>query len=250
MTISVEDYVSGGYLVTQYADGATSNRWLRSAIGATEDLLPARMLSVGYCGASRAPVLSWVDLDEENCAKFGVSPDRKAELDLWCQGKHDREIGYPDLFFRLPTAREYIRIFTSSAADIQLLGIGLHQERLHQIAQLEQLRPPSIAETGAKLAGFADTGFAQALRLGEKPTSGEILGFDVICCYWNIDHSWHCNGLVVDGLDEFGFRPNLFGLIDEKTDADKIADYANEIPTEEGIWLPVLVTRYSLSEQT
>lgn len=249
MGILVEDYVSGGYLITLYADGASSNRWLRSAIGATEDLLPARMLSVGYCGASRAPSLRG-DFDEEKCARFGVSPARKAEVISWVEERLDREVGFPDLFFRLPTAREYIRRFTSGAADIQLLGIGLHQERLHHIAQLERLRPPGIAETGAKLAGFADTGFAQALRLGERPAAGEILGFDVICCYWNIDHSWHCNGLVVDGLDRFGFRPNQFGLINEKTNADKVADYANEIPTEEGIWLPVLVTRYSVSEQT
>jgi len=247
MHISVDDYISGGYFITQFVDSASSNRWLRDVIGVTEDLLPGQILSVGFCDAENAPIFSWAGNGTEQYARFGVAPDRISEIDTWANAKLGREIGYPDLFIHLHTAHEYIRRFVTGNNDNQLLGIALHKERLPQIAELERLRPPETAPSGAKMAGFEDTGFAQGLHLGEPPLSGNILGFDIICCFYNIDHSWLCNGLVVDGLHEFNFRPNQFGLIDEKTDADKLADYAATIPTEEGIWLPVLVTRYPLT---
>lgn len=246
MSISVQDYVSGGYLLTQYIDGIALNQWLRSVHGVTEDLLPDRMLSVGFCGASYAPVLSWTSNTEEEYTAFGIATSRIAQLEVWSDPKFGSEIGFPNLFFRLATAQEYVQTFISENSDAQLLGIGLHKERLYQIAELEQLRPGRIAESGAKMAGFADTGFAKALRLGALPGLGENLGFDVICCFYNIDHSWHCSGLSVDGLQKFHFRPNQFGLIDEKLKADQLADYANTIQSEHGTWLPVLVTRFAL----
>ena len=143
-------------------------------------------------------------------------------------------------------AQEYIRRYTDHSSDMQLLGIGLHQERLHQVYELEQRRPGYVSETGAKVTGFADTGFAQALKLKELPERGEILGFDIICLDFNIDHSWHCSALAVDAVQKFNFYPNQFGLIDNKADADKLAEYADEIQPEHGVWLPVLVTRYPL----
>jgi hypothetical protein len=246
MNISIDDYVSGGYFITQFVDSASSNRWLRNVIGATEDLLPDRILSSGYCSAENAPVFSWAGNGTEEYARFGIAPDRISEVDTWANASLGRETGHPDLFLHLRTAREYIRRFVTEKNDNQLLGIALHKERLRQITELERLRPPQVAPSGVKISGFEGTGFAKALHLGEPPLSGEILGFDIICCFANIDHSWLCNGLVVDGLNEFNFRPNQFGLIDQKTDADKLADYAATIPTEEGIWLPVLVTRYPL----
>ena len=119
---------------------------------------------------------------------------------------------------------------------------------MHQIAELEQRRPARIADTGAKTSGFADTGFAQALSLKVQPVSGEVLGFDVICCEYHIDHSWLCNGLEADALDKFRFRPNEFGLIDVKINASKLASYADAAQSEPGVWLPILVTRYHLDD--
>jgi len=118
---------------------------------------------------------------------------------------------------------------------------------LPQLARAEEMNPAHVSETGAKYAGFAGSGFAQAIKLGMSVVPGEVLGFDVICLEYNIDHSWHCNGLAVDGLTKFNFRPNQFGLITEKADADKMADYADQIQSESGVWVPVLVIRYPLT---
>ncbi len=247
MDIHLEDYLSAGYLITQFVDGASLNQWMRDVNHATEDLLPSRILSVGFCGASFAPIFKWVSPLVEDYARFGIPENRISELTSWANELFDKEIGHPNLFFRLRTAREYIRRFTNQSSDMQLLGIGLHQERLHQVHELEQGRPGYVSETGAKVTGFAGSGFAQALRLKESPERGEILGFDVVCLEANIDHSWHCNGLAVDAVGKFNFYPNQFGLIDNKSDADKMADYAEEIESEDGTWLPVLVTRYPLT---
>jgi hypothetical protein len=246
--VKLAEYLSGGYVITRYIDGASHNQWLREVGGRTEDLLPPQILSVGLCNTSHAPVFDWTGPLDEDYANYGIPSNFIPELSAWASAKKsNKEIGFPNIFLRLSTAQEYLRRFAKNVSDLQLLGIGLHQERLHQIIELELRRPARIAETGAKTAGFADTGFAQAFSLKEPPIPSEIVGFDVICCEYNIDHSWICNGLQADALDKFHFRPNGFGLIDEKADADKLADYADEIQPEPGVWLPILVMRYPLS---
>src|SRR5258706_12033388 len=246
MDIQLEDYISAGYLVTQFVDAAWLNQWMRDAYHVTEDMLPSQILSVGLCGAFFAPIFDWAGTLDEDYNRFGIPANLIPDLSAWASEASGKEIGFPYSFRRLPTAREYIRRFTNQSSDIQLLGIGLDKERLHRVFEVEQRHPAYIAENGAKYPGFAGTGFAQALRLKEPPERGEILGFDVICLDLNIDHSWHCNGLAIDAVQKFNFYPNQFGLIDNKADADKLADYADEIQPEYGVWLPVLVTRYSL----
>jgi hypothetical protein len=159
-------------------------------------------------------------------AQFGI-PYRLPTLHQWADERFNTAVGYPDIFFHLPTAREYVQRFTN-APDVQILGIGMHVQDLPLIAEAELLRPARESDSGVVYTGFSDTGFARVLRLMENYVLGEALGFDVICCESNIDHSWHCNGLAVDALQEFHFRPNQFGLIDEKANADKLAHWIQE----------------------
>ncbi|MEP7288519.1 MAG: hypothetical protein ABI947_22430 [Chloroflexota bacterium] len=243
MASSIEDYLSGGYLVTQLVDGAPINAWMQNA---PKDLLPEKIISVGLCSAPNAPLFEWAGTSDKDYARFGIPAERRTELNIWSTELFDKEIGYPNIFFSLSTAREYVQRFTNGMDDIQIIGIGVHKENLYQIAELEQLHPRTIASTGAITAGFAGTGFAQALKRSERPITGEMLGFDVICCFYSIEHSWHCSGLAADALERFNFRPNGLGLIDDKANADKLANYANEQRIEGGVWLPVLVSRYPL----
>jgi hypothetical protein len=247
MSIVLEEYISGGYLITQPVDGVAPNQWLREFGGVTEDLLPSQFFSVGMCAAKHAPVFGWVDIEHESYIQFGVPMARIPELNAWADIKsREYKIGYPNLFIQLDVAREYLQRFTAGSVENHILGIALHKSRLDQIAKLERRYPSTVGTTGAKIAGFGERGFAQSLKLDKPSLPGEILGFDVICCETGIDHSWICNGFAADGLQKFGFRPNQFGLIDEKSDADKMTDYA-QTRGETGEWLPVLVSRFSNS---
>lgn len=242
--MDTSDFIAGGYLVTKFVDSTSYNRWMRDVLHTSEDLLPDKILSVGMCGAPHSPIFGWVSSLENDYEQFGI-PVRLPELGEWANERFGTSVGYPDIFFYLSTAREYVRRFTS-APDIQILGMAVHVQDLPLIAKAELLRPTVVSENEAAVAGFSRTGFAQALRLAEHYTPGEVLGFDVICCDYNIDHSWHCNGLAVDALREFHFRPNQFGLIDDKANADKLVHWIQrgESKPEAGVWLPVLVSRY------
>lgn len=242
--MDISEFVAGGYVVTQFVNGPSYNNWMRSVLHATEDLLPDKFLGVAICGSARAPLFDWASHVEEDYTRFGI-PDRLPELGQWASERYETEVGYPDIFFYLATAREYVRRFTHYP-DIQILGLGVHKQDLQFVKEAELSRPDSVAENGSHIAGFFHTGFAQAVRLADPCEPGEVLGFEVICCHYNIDHSWHCNGLAVHALREFGFRPNRFGMIDNKADADQVVKWINsgERKPEPGTWLPVLVSRH------
>src|ERR1041385_4445823 len=112
---------------------------MRDVYHVTEDLLPSQILSVGFCGASFAPIFEWRAIATDY-VPFGISPRIIPELSVWASERFGKEVGYPRLFFRLETAQEYIRRFTDHRSEMQLLGIALHQERLHQVYDLEQRR--------------------------------------------------------------------------------------------------------------
>lgn len=227
--IDLEEYISGGYIITRPIDSTAHNRWLKDIKGATEDLLPPHFLSIGFCNISHAPIFDWTEPREEDYANYGIPYTLIPELSTWANERYKTEIGFPWIFFHLNTAQEYIRRFAINATDLQILGIGLHREHLQQIRELEQLYPARITDTGAEVGGYAYTGFAQALKLNERPLSGEILEFDVICCEYHIDHSWLCDGFEVEALNTFHFRPNRFGLIDGKLNANRLASYIDAL---------------------
>jgi hypothetical protein len=238
MLVRFDEYISGGYIVTRFADGAKVNSWMRDLSRIDEDLLPEKFLSVGFCTKPEAPLFDW---NRDDYAGFSIATDQIEIMHEWTNARFDEEIGFPNIFLWYSTAREFVHRFIGSPNDVQLLGIGLHRAQLGRIAELEKLNSESSRQ-----------GFVKSLKLNQAPEQGEILGYDVICCYYNIDHSWHCSNLPVDGLQQFGFRPNQFGLIDDKSNAEIMADYANELDAggnpihgEEGVYLPVLVTRYS-----
>src|SRR5258708_23775951 len=223
--MDISKFIAGGYLVKKFVEGTSYDSWMRTVLHATEDLLPDNFLSVAICGALHAPVFDWASNGEEDYALFGI-PDRLPELGQWASDRYEKEIGYPDIFFYLATTREYVQRFTN-VPDVEIVGIGVHRQDLHFVAEAESLRPESVAENGSIIAGFSRTGFAEAVGLADPIEPGEVLGVEVVCCYYNIDHSWHCNGLAVYALREFGFRLNQFGMIDDKADADQVVKWIN-----------------------
>jgi hypothetical protein len=250
MNISLEDYVSGGYLISKFTNTVFANEWARKLSSVNEeDLLPDHILSIGFCEARFAPCFDWAGASDQDYADFGIPKATVQELNAWTNKQFDTEIGYPNIFLRLATAREYISRFIRDTQQIQLLGIGLHRDKLNVLDEIEKLNPGSVGKSGATYAGFADNGFAKAIRINEPPIHGEVLGFDVIGCRDHIDHGWHCANLAKDALEKLNFRPNQFGLIDEKINADQLANYANNKLIYDRIWLSVLVTRHSIQSE-
>jgi hypothetical protein len=238
MVTNIKDFVSGGYIITQFADGSSRNQWMRDLGLVNEDLLPEKILGISLCLEPEAPLLRWHGGLEEDFASFGIPTHHVEQLYTWADEKYkNKDVGWPNIFLELPTAREYVlRFTTNDNNDIQILGIALPKHLLHRIDEIERLFPT-----------FANTGFDETLRRGKQPASGEILGFDVICCNESINHSWTCTPLPAEGLRDFNFRPNQFSLIDEEINAVKLADYDSDAVAKNGMWLPVLVTRYPLT---
>ena len=244
MSLDTAEYVSGGYVITQEVDATALNHWYRTVFNVQEDLLPPSILSVGMCSARFAPFWEWAGASEQDIVDFGIAYDKHDAVEAWAHARTNEEVGYPHYFYRLPTVYDYIQRFVTDAHKLQILGIGLHVDDVPKLATIEALNPAPTDKSGAQYAGFLDCGFGQALRRAEPPATGEQLGFDVIACRYQIDHAWHCNGLAKDALEKFHFRPNRYGLVDTKTDADHLAAYATEQFIEDSIWLSVLVTRY------
>src|SRR5260221_7451583 len=178
------DFISGGYIViARFADGSSRNQWMLDLGVSNEALLPEKIVGIRLCVEPEAPLLRWHGGLEEDFAIFGIPQDRVEELYAWADEKYkNKDIGAPNFFLKLTTAREYVERFSTNEGNgIQILGIGLPKNLLHRLDEIERLFPT-----------FANNGFNEVLRRGEQPASGHILGFDVICCTTSIDHSWTC----------------------------------------------------------
>jgi hypothetical protein len=225
--IELGNYVSGGYFITKFTDGTRYNRWMG------KELLPAKILSVSPCVAGDLPVLSWARANSQECDLYGISPDNIPILNEWGNAlERAGEIGYPSVFYKLETARQYIERFVTDFEDIALVGIGLHRSRVENF-----LAPPQRS----------DYGVYEAISRRTELIPGEIIGFEIFCYYFGLTHSWHCNGLELHAWDEYQVRANSYGLIDAAENADKIADFAMDDNAEPEIWLPLRIVKYPLA---
>ena len=235
MDLNIDDYVSGGYFVTQLFD-----RPERMSV----DLLPGQILSVSRCLAAILPDswnLSWVRTSEEErycaAAKFGLSPETTAELVEWVTERFDRnEVGFPGIFNSIETARALLERFPLPK-NCLLLGLGLHKQFVAEFKAVEAV-VPGVGNGGVWQCVSAE----QALADGFLIEGYEILGYD-----YGDFHSWLCNGLEVDADRLFGIRPAKHGLLARLDQADMVTEYVrrDETGAEPGLWLPWLVVRYA-----
>ncbi len=228
-SIDFHDYVMAGYVITTTADGEAYNRWMDA------DLLPPRIISVSPCVARMAPVFTWTGPTDEEYALFGIQ--KSVELTEWTDGRLDKTIGYPNIFFDLQTSRQFISKFVTKMDNTLLLGMALHRNQLDKF--LTDAKAP---------ANMGEYGVYEVISRRQIPDTGEVLGFEPISYSYGIEHSWHCNALDKAGWEKLQIHPNRYGLIDDLEDADKVAAFANDPGTgaEPGSWLPLLLIRYPL----
>jgi hypothetical protein len=243
LSIDLNDYLSGGYFIT---------RTVKREAGRSEGVLPNRLLSFSDCLSPHLPapwMLDWMLNDEREAirqaADSGISLEATLAARKWTTRHYDDDVAHSGVFYRLETARDFLRKFLQNNPDWTICGLGLHSSLTARF--LQEAIPPAPPN----LNGVDPTdGVNRAIRSGlPLADGGEKLGFELLVFdfySYNLEHSWLCNGLEVDFHEDPGVTPGRFGLIENFEDALACADriVRENIQAEPGLWLPWLIVQY------
>ena len=240
METNLANYISGGYYISKYVDRPPY---------ASADLLPAKILSLSSCISEFIPdswALSWAgDSDEvrqNSAASFGLTPEALKQVSEWTATHFDNEVGWPNVCFRLETARLIRDRFIAAEEPVLIFGIGLHKSLQKKFC--DYAKPPEQQE------GFApngETGLYHAINsISTPPENGKVLGFEPASYGYLLECSWLCNGLEKEIHEKLGVHPNENGYIDDFETALKCINHISleEVGAEPGLWLPWLIVKY------
>jgi hypothetical protein len=87
--------------------------------------------------------------------------------------------------------------------------------------------------------------YEMLVRAQHPSIEGSVLGYEPLCYYDDLDHTWYCNDLHVHAFERWRIKPNEHGFLDSFEDAKKIAEMALSIGAEDGWWLPWLIIKYA-----
>ncbi len=160
--------VCGGYLVARPAERA-------SFMDAS--LVPPRPRSASGCLAPIAPdtwAVDWASRDEAertaSATRFGIPPERLAELIDWVTRRFDADFLWPNVFLSLEGAREFRATFVPADNDASVLGLALSSEDVDGF--LRQMAPAP---------GEGETGLQRCLARRLPPAEGGVrLGSEVL----------------------------------------------------------------------
>jgi hypothetical protein len=191
-------YYSGGYyLIEQLERPSCMN----------SDIVPSMILSISPCICNTYPDgFNWYR--EQRPPKF--NEEMAKDCEEWMSTKlDDQQIGWPNVFYDLKTAREFYRRFLFSLPNLRCIGIGLKAEFVkdfldylisYQGGVVQCLMQKRFLEEGGKFLGF------------------EVLGYDTC-----VLHSYLCNGLEEE-LPQFAISLNSEGLITNFKQAVEFAE--------------------------
>jgi hypothetical protein len=239
--INLRDYTAGGYFITKYAH--RKNR-------ISSELLPERLVSLSSCISNLLPVFyGWKpEIDQQYALDFGIAHEKLSSYSSWSNRNRKAEIGYPDIFYSLEAAREFITEYLPSRDDLLLLGVGLHNTLVKPF--LKDNKPqialnvkPDFYERW-ELDPAEQFGMDRLFSLQQPlPPGGVSLGFDVVCYDKQFVCSWLCLVLEYELDEKFGIRVNssgLFNTFDEAKIAHSLALSGEDIP-----YYPFLVVQYN-----
>ncbi|RRB07393.1 hypothetical protein [Larkinella rosea] len=128
------------------------------------------------------------------------------------------EIGYPNVFMDLNTAREYRQKFFPHLDSVKLLAMYFDEPAAEAIIQ--ELKP--------KTATMGECGLDQMLsrKVPENEDNDETtIGYDLVGIEMGGSfHSFHCHGIGVELTEKFGLTLNQFGLFDYCADWKPVLD--------------------------
>lgn len=243
MDIDLSEYMAGGYFITKYADRP---EYLDAG------LLPERLVSLSECIGSSVQIYWGWDLDKhrQEALQFGILSEKLNEFAAWILGKGRTDIDFPGVFYSIEAARRFVAEFLPVKDGLLIIGIALPESLVDGF-----LNDNQQTVYNANTQEYIQETYGINLALSERkplPPNGEILGFEVVSYYYNLDHSWLCSGLERDMHQKFGIRPGQYGLIETFEDANRVHEWIlegeakGEHRGEPEPYYPWLIARYPL----
>jgi hypothetical protein len=216
-------YYSGGYYLIEQQERPS---YMNS------NIIPSTILSVSPCICNTYP-------DGFNWYRKQKPPEFSDEMIKDCKewmGKKldDQQMGWPNVFYDLKTAREFYQRFLFSLSNLRCIGIGLKAEFIKNfldcLISYEEGVPQCLMQK-------------RFLEEGEGFLGFEVLGYDV-CSF----HSYLCNGLEEE-LPQFAISLNSEGLITNFKQAvefaKSISDRGDELEVD--YYCPWVLYEYKIS---
>ena len=232
-----EDMIFGGFFLTA-----------KVVAPKLERIPPDDFLTVSKCLGEFVPD-DWVYWNSEGREKerieraraLGINVEFLEEIKALCTVEYleKKSIGYPNVIYDIDTAKAIVgKVSRGSTSSLSLLGIGLpfvlsgqFFERLKKFTSGSKeiaLGIPSILQRGSPL-----------------PEGGILLGYDALGYEpQGTFHSSKC--FRVDESSLAGIRFNQSGYCCAFSDAARLSEILSEGGSQETIWLPWEIRKYSL----
>lgn len=231
--IDLNDYVAGGYFILK--DSAKGFQ--------PSTLLPERVISFSACiGDMVEPYWGWNLKDNQaRLDSWGITADLIAPFRAYSTDQHEKDYGFPGVFYSLDAARRFATTFLSKMKNTFLIGIALPRHLVEPFLTTN-VQPNDIPY-----------GVNYVLSRNESlPLTGTILGFEIVSYNNNLSHSWLCSGLEKEMHELFGIKPNRYGLIDTYDEAIQVYNWITEdnmqgTRAEPEPYYPWLIVHYPLA---
>ncbi len=207
--IDLRDYVAGGYFILKDSSEGFQH----------STLLPERVISVSGCiGDILEPYWGWnLKENQAHLDRWGISADLIDQFRAYSTDRHEKDYGFPGVFYSLDAARHFAVTFLSPIENALLIGIALPRNLVDTFLATNT-QPNEIPY-----------GVNHMLSRNESlALTGTTLGFEIVSYNINPGHSWLCSGLEKEMHELFGIKPNRYGLIDTYAEARQVYDWIAE----------------------
>jgi hypothetical protein len=233
------DFFVGGYFLVQ---GVQAADWMNKA------LLPARFWTVSDCICTIYPsawVYSWTtknpDTDKDYQQILRLGDEAFQSLQAWADEMLNKgELGWPNVFFKKETARQFNDQYLKHIPDIMLLSIAISEEYWAEFIE-KNMPDEGMGEGGV---------YRKLLQKQLLDRESITRGFEILGDEWGGQfHSFVCNHLGKEYAEKLHITFNQYGLIDLYEDAVRATSYTNldEVPAEPVLWQPWLISEYPLT---
>ncbi len=161
------------------------------------------------------------DEKEDIVKNFNIDYDTIKHIHSWTDKMDiENEIGFPDLFYSIDSARQYRDSFFSHLKECMIIGIYLPQTEMDNL--IKEFEPQ-----GEKMG---EIGLRYRLRKKEiENDNGKLIGYDMI----GIEsgggfHTFHCHDLYNDLKRDLEIEINENGLINSDSKWNELVDYMND----------------------
>ncbi|GEM_PF-6008958 len=195
------------------------------------DLLLHTHFSISSCQSSSSGIAEWAGGNPEI---LGVPTEKLEIASQWSQSEHDKAFGYPNVFYTLQNAKDYVEQFIPDIPDdLVVLCIALLQRTAKEV----------LNEDVCKY------GVYQTLERMQQPVErGKILGYEILSFDYGIGHTWLCYGFHDVAYEKYNIKPNAHGFLANESDAQLVIDSIIRIPpnTKDELWYPWQIIQYEI----